>query len=244
MENPNNTNNPYDEIGEIHNQKLDQWTSDIDHIDEESSTENNVFLSNTMAELESINSTDESVINFINEIKNNLNTIATTETPFGTNLKNSTESNIAHDYIDQLINIMSSNSSISIDDHLTTIIDLENLIIANNSTNQILLENEKVILLMATSVARHSSAYWHNVQNNPTPWGGLSGTGGNAELNWKNIAQADLKGFAYAAMRAMLSGVIMILASGGVSAAFTLAGIGLSAAWASADEAASQRGWW
>lgn len=167
--------------------------------------------------------------------------IAESETPIETNLKNVTESSIAHNYVDELVSIMDSdiNNNVDIDDHVTALKDLENLILIESSENQNLADIEKVVLLMATSVARHSSAYWHNVQYNQTLWGDVIDDGGSTERNWKDVAQADLRGFAEAVMRTMVVGVILILATGGVSALGSLTGIGISAIWSSAKAALS-----
>lgn len=99
---------------------------------------------------------------------------------------------------------------------------------------------------MATSVSRHSSSYWHEVENNATPCGGIPGSGGvgSADLSWGDVGIADLETFAHTLIGSMAAGTVTIIASGGLAAGPVMATVGCATAWGSARNAGSQLGWW
>lgn len=241
-----NENNPYDLIGATHNQKLDEWIAQKEQIETNVVDTNNFFYSETINDLNSLipnNSAEEA---FIDNIINNLAELDDNQNSFESNLNLILESERANYFISELADIMDPDVTINrnLEDHLSLILDLEEEIMAESEENENLSEGDKVILLMSTSVARHSSGYWYEVEHNLSPWGTLGSGNGNAALSWGDIGIADLSAFADACIVGMGVGVGVIIATGGLAAGPALAGVAGGAAWGSAKNAGSQLGWW
>jgi hypothetical protein len=160
---PNNVTNVQDSVGIIHNEILVQtlgWPS----VDSCLAQANEIAIGrvvNAMPNFQTYLLNTDDVLAIVADSINNFQTIVS-NTSYGTEARNA---------LNSLFSILLDTTDTTVIDYCILkekILNLENSVSNNNSINN----NEKVLILSASSVARHSSFFWMNQfknENGNTP---------------------------------------------------------------------------